>query len=336
MYPKIKEDARRTFLPIGRPELYEHYKIQMSMYWTPSKIEKELDTDYVNFVKLRESEQKMIKFVLVFFEYADTLASRIFGDQGAYLGPLADIPEVRYIMNYQTMIEDIHALQYSLLNEVYIKNDTERAALRSSIEEFSFVNDLLKWVDENLNRADPATNLFLMSLFEGVIFTGVFAIIFAYGDILKGLRLANEYISKDEGKHHETSGLIAAILLERLPRQRAIEITEQFLSLSDAYMKEIIPTDSPRGISYEGMAQYLRYKADNNFILMGYSEPHYRVQNPFKWMAKYNLAPHTAPHERKATNYSAITGDQARITHDDLAELINFSPVAKKLRLISD
>ena len=333
MFKRIPADSRRTFLPIGRSELYEHYKLQQSKHWTPASIQTELDKDYGNFIKLRPSEQKMLKFTLILFEYIDVVASKVFGDQGYYIGELAEIPEVKIVMNYQTMIEDVHSLQYSLLIETYIPDSEERSLYRNHIENFPFVAKLLEWTSANINRNDVATNLQVMSLVEGVMISGLFAIIFAYGELL-GLRIANEYISADEGFHHATTGLLNNILEpeHRLPFQKAKSITEKFLELLFEYMKQIIPDDSPRGINYQKMCQYLHYKADDNYELMKYKRI-YKTPNPFTWMAKYDIASHTAPHERKVTNYSSIDTIQAKISADDvnsMFDIIKVGPIKKR------
>jgi hypothetical protein len=42
IYKALPTDDRHTFKPIGRPEIYQHYKLQEALFWTVSKVESDL------------------------------------------------------------------------------------------------------------------------------------------------------------------------------------------------------------------------------------------------------------------------------------------------------
>jgi ribonucleotide reductase beta subunit family protein with ferritin-like domain len=305
IHAPLSTDNRRTARPVGRPKLYAHYDLQRNSFWTDSTITK-IEDDIPVFRALKPSEQNMIKNVLILFDQADVMASKIFGG-GDYLGPLGDIYEVKQIMNYQTMMEDIHAIQYSRYIDEYIPDPQERATYRNNIESHPFIGKIIDWMYKNISPANVASNIVCMAMFEGVLFTGAFAIIFAFRKLI-ALRTGNDYISRDEGFHHVTSALLYELILPpfRLSAAHISRMTREFGDLVCNFMVDIVPDDSTCGINKRNIVEYIHYQFDNNLRMLEYP-PIYHDKNPYEdWFKLYRAPTSTAVHERHTATYAKV------------------------------
>ena len=330
IYNALPNDIRSTVFPIVRKDLYAHYNAQKAMFWSNSNIP-DIKDDIPIFKMYKPADQALFKGILIFFEYADNLAGIIFGGP-LYLGEMSGIPEIKLIMDYQTMMEDIHAIQYSLLSEEYMPDPLERESYRRQLDNSPFIKKIIDWVSKSISRDNVPQNIFIMSMFEGVLFTGAFAIIFSANE-LTALRVINEYIAKDEGKHHISSKLLTDMLKPetRLKQAEVDKLTREFMEFVCDFMVDITPMSGFRKINKQNIVQYVKYMADSNLILLGYNSI-YKVTNPYKdWMKNYSVAAVNSPHERHGTNYSAIDPEAAILT-TPIANLFDKNP--KKPRIL--
>jgi ribonucleotide reductase beta subunit family protein with ferritin-like domain len=315
-YNPLPEDARSTLYPIARPEIYQMYLDQRQMFWVAGKVP--LVGDTLQWNSLTPGERHMLRELLVLFEGSDVIAAGIFGDSSSYLGPIADIPEVKVLMHYQTMMEDIHSEQYSLLTEHYFASPAELAKSRENFGNSAQIAAIMAYLRQHITPTDIGANIFIMSLFEGVLFSTAFIIIFTFDEIIC-LRQANEYIAKDEGKHHVTSSLLQKLVLlpsARLSTIQAHDISREMCKLMCNFFCSIVAADSLRGITQDKIQQYIKFKLDDNLVLMGYPVL-FNVTNPFPKLEQgWTRASLTAPHERHPTGYSTIS-DKQMIIDDD-------------------
>lgn len=101
-------------------------------------------------------------------------------------------------------MEQIHAETYGMLIETYIKDQDERRALFTSIDNVPTIKQKASWAIKHVNGdEDFATRLLVFICVEGIFFSGSFCAIFwlKKRSLMPGLSFSNELISRDEGLH---------------------------------------------------------------------------------------------------------------------------------------
>ena len=99
-------------------------------------------------------------------------------------------------------MENVHSETYSLLIDTYIKDSDEKYRMLNAIQYYPCVKKktdwAVKWIGDE--SSSFATKLVSFAIVEGLFFSSSFASIFwiKRKNILPGLCLSNEYISRDE------------------------------------------------------------------------------------------------------------------------------------------
>jgi ribonucleoside-diphosphate reductase beta chain len=221
--------------------------------------------------------------------------------------PFISAPEVNMYLIRQQWEEVNHALSFDyVINTLDIDrkkafnthNDlatvkAKEKFLTSSIDEMSQGNvdiESLEGIQEfikNIVRTNIVT--------EGIWFYSGFmlALSFRQRNIMRNLGTITDWIARDEALHLKVGINIILTILEEYPdivtQEFAQEIQDIILNsveLEMAYNKDLLP-NGILGLNTEFVNKYVQYVADRRLEELGF-EPHYKVQNPAKWMSTAN------------------------------------------------
>ena len=202
-----------SYFPIQYPEVEAMYQKQVAAFWTKGDL---LFTDSTEDTERLPKDQKVLLHgVLAVFSQFDGLISEKVDGFNEH-PEIKKIKEAVYFFRAQNLIETIHNEVYGLMIIHYVKDHDERERLISAATEIPIVKKLADWIVCNSNTDNILKTMFINALAEGVMFQGLFAIIFWFRKIHKGkfigLTKANELISRDEYMHAEFALMLINIL----------------------------------------------------------------------------------------------------------------------------
>jgi len=294
------EDSSRYFLyPIQYPELWKLYKDQMANFWTAEAID--FSEDVMEFEALPKEQQDVIKMVIALFVWADGVVNENISLN--FINEIT-IPEAKFVYTFQEMMENIHNEVYSNMLNQLIRDEDEKAFLKDAIENIPSVKAIYQWITDWMNStSDLATRLLIFSYFEGVLFSGMFAIIFWFkkNGKMKGIMQANNWISRDEGKHYETGCTLYCMLDNRLTQEQVHEHISKAVDVTTQFTNDILKIDI-MDLSQANMRRYIEYITDNMLAGLGYAKL-YGTANPFDYMEAISLYSKENFFERRGTQY---------------------------------
>jgi len=300
-----------TFLPIYNQWYYDHYKRQLATFWTVEEVDLSKDRDQFQ-NKLSESERHFVKNILAFFAASDGIVA-----ENLDLNFIEEITykEVKTCLRFQAMMEDIHGEMYSRLIDTLIDDNNEKDTLFNAIINIPCISQKAEWARKwtNGNEASLAKRLVAWACVEGIHFSGSFCAIYwlKKRNLLPGLTLSNEFISRDESCHTETSIRLYNDLKpeERLDNLVVREIIEEAVAIETFFITESISC-SMLGMNVDMMKQYIKYVSDRIMIQLGYDKI-YKVANPFDFMENISIETKTNFFENRVAAYSkAGVGDK--------------------------
>ena len=300
-----------TFLPIYNQWYYDHYKRQLATFWTVEEVDLSKDRDQFQ-NKLSEPERQFVKNILAFFAASDGIVA-----ENLDLNFIEEITykEVKTCLRFQAMMEDIHGEMYSRLIDTLIDDSKEKDTLFNAIINIPCISQKAEWARKwtNGNEASLAKRLVAWACVEGIHFSGSFCAIYwlKKRNLLPGLTLSNEFISRDESCHTETSIRLYNDLKpeERLDNLVVREIIEEAVAIETVFITESISC-SMLGMNVDMMKQYIKYVSDRIMIQLGYDKI-YKVANPFDFMENISIETKTNFFENRVAAYSkAGVGDK--------------------------
>jgi len=300
-----------TFLPIYNQWYYDHYKRQLATFWTVEEVDLSKDRDQFQ-NKLSEPERQFVKNILAFFAASDGIVA-----ENLDLNFIEEITykEVKTCLRFQAMMEDIHGEMYSRLIDTLIDDSKEKDTLFNAIINIPCISQKAEWARKwtNGNEASLAKRLVAWACVEGIHFSGSFCAIYwlKKRNLLPGLTLSNEFISRDESCHTETSICLYNDLKpeERLDNLVVREIIEEAVAIETVFITESISC-SMLGMNVDMMKQYIKYVSDRIMIQLGYDKI-YKVANPFDFMENISIETKTNFFENRVAAYSkAGVGDK--------------------------
>jgi ribonucleoside-diphosphate reductase beta chain len=127
---------------------------------------------------------------------------------------------------------------------------------------------------------------------EGIFFSGSFCVIFwvfhQYGK-LPGLTKANEFISRDEGKHVLFDVLFYnRYITNKLSQDQAHDIVSEAVEIESQFISEALPEGLP-GMNSKLMTQYIQFVADQLLQQLQYDKL-FGTANPFDFMEKQSVS----------------------------------------------
>lgn len=300
--PLLRQDENRfVMFPIQHHDVWDLYKKSMDSFWKAEDID--LSKDYADWIKLNNDERHFIKMVLAFFASSDgivieNLISRFMVE--------IQSSEIRAFYSFQNFMENVHSETYSLLIETYIKDSEEKHKLFNAMENFPCIKKKADWARKWISdgRSSFATRLLSFAIVEGIYFSSSFASIFwiKKKNILPGLCLSNEYISRDESLHVAHAVMLYGKLEKKVSKKRFIEIMKEAVAIEIEFITEAIPCRLI-GMNSDLMIQYIKFCSDRLALQLGYDKI-YGDKNPFSFMENISLSAKTNFFEKRVSEYS--------------------------------
>lgn len=300
--PLLQPDENRfVMFPIRHDDVWELYQKSVDSFWKAEDID--FSKDLSDWKVLSEDEQNFIKMVLAFFAASDgviveNLALRFMGEIQA--------PEIRAFYAFQNFMENVHSQTYSLMIDTYIQDPEEKMRLFHAVEHYPCIKKKSDWARKWIadGRSSFASRLLAFAIVEGVYFSSSFASIFwlKRKNILPGLCLSNEYISRDESMHVDHAVLLYKKLKRKVPKKRFLEIMKEAVDIEIDFITVSIPCRLI-GMNSDLMTQYIKFVADRLCLQLGYDKI-YGVGNPFDFMEHISIQKKTNFFEHRVSDYA--------------------------------
>lgn len=299
--PLLTEDnSRFTQLPVKYLKLQEAYDIAEGMFWTAKEIDYAADLN--DWESLNDDEKYFIEHILAFFAGADGI---VLENLITNFCVEVKAPEARNFYAFQGMIENIHAMTYSLLIETFIKDVKRKQYLFNAIDNIPCVAKKANWALKWLNSKRPfEERVIAFAVVEGIFFSGAFCAVFWLKNrnkMTKALGKSNELISRDEGMHTEFAVLIYEHLANKVSQERVEEIFKEAVEIEEEFICDSLPCKLI-GMNSDLMREYIKYVADRLLVQLGFNKI-YMCANPFDFMVNINLDGKSNFFEQKVSDY---------------------------------
>lgn len=297
----IPNKNRFVLFPIQYPEIWAYRELALSSFWTANEIDFTIDqSDFTNV--LTDNERYFLKNILAFFAFSDgivneNLAMNFYNE--------VQIPEARSLYASQIQIEDIHSQTYSLMIDTFIKDPKDKANLFNALETNPIVTKKAEWAMKWLNGDKPFNERILaFGVVEGVFFSASFAVIFWFKtrNLMPGLGMANQFISRDEALHCRTAVLLYNLLDQKLSQEVVHSIFKEAYSIEEEFITKSLPV-SLIGMNSEMMCDYIKFVCDYWLVEFGYTKLYF-TKNPFPFMDYIGLEIKSNFFEKRESNYS--------------------------------
>ena len=299
--PILAENPNRhTFLPIEHLDLYKLYKSLVSVRWIVEEVD--MGRDAQQFEKLGKNEQHFVKCILGFFAGSDGIINE---NLCANFSNEVQLPEARAFYAEQMSNEVVHQETYCRLIDVYFTDKHEKLNVLQAIRTMPFVEKKAQWACKWIsNKASFASRLMAFAIVEGVFFSGAFCAIYYFKErnLLPGLTLSNEFISRDEGLHTDFACALYRKLVHPMTQEEAHALFKEAVDIEKEFILESLPC-SIIGMNSKLMSQYIEFVADRLLCQLNY-ERLWHSTNPFTFMERISLEGKDNFFEKKVSNYS--------------------------------
>ena len=159
----------------------------------------------------------------------------------------------------------------------------------------------VKWIGDE--SSSFATRLVSFAIVEELFFSSSFASIFwiKKKNILPGLCLSNEYISRDESLHVAHAVMLYGKLQNKLSNKDFIEIMKEAVDIEIEFITLAIPCRMI-GMNATLMISYIKFVADRLCLQLGYDKI-YGDKNPLDFMESISLDLKTNMFEARISDY---------------------------------
>lgn len=302
MEPLLMENPNRfTLLPIQHTDIYNMYKKLVAVRWIVEECD--MSKDLKDFDKMRDGEKHFIKCILGFFAGSDgivceNLVMNFYNE--------IQVPEAKAFYAEQISNETVHNETYSRLIETYIHDKAEKIKILQAIRTMPFVAKKAEWAMKYMDAsvADFSTRLMAFSIVEGVFFSGAFCAIYWFKgrNVLPGLTISNEFISRDEGLHTDFACLIYRKLENKLTVAKAHQLFKEAVDIEKEFIIEALPCNLI-GMNSDLMTKYIEYVANRLLTQLGYPLLYKKRECPFAFMERISLEGKDNFFEKKVSNY---------------------------------
>ena len=307
-----EERHRWSYFPIENTEVEKMYQQQVAAFWTKGDI---LFTDSSQDINLlSEEEITLLHGVLAVFSQFDGLISEKV-DGFTDHPELKKIKEVPYFFRAQNLIETIHNEVYGLMIIHYVQDKNTQNKLIAAATTMPAVKRLADWIVNESNSDNLIKSIFVNALTEGVMFQGLFAIIFWFRKTYKGkflgLTKANELISRDENLHAEFMLLLIKLLRDEEKcsprggwiddRYKVVSLVEDLVDIISDLYKTILPRPI-LDLTSEGLINYTKGWANVVLIAVGHN-PRYTDTESLDFMNVTSMYRKTNFFEGKEVGY---------------------------------
>lgn len=292
-------NERFVLLPVQHPDVWAMYQKALACFWTSQ----EIDLSQDRFESLSEGEQSFLKNILAFFAASDGIVN---SNLDTNFAQEVVWPEAKAFLHLQTTIEDIHSHVYANLLLEYVRDSDERTRLLNAITTIPCIKKKADWTLRWIRDQDEvfARRLVAFAIVEGIFFSGAFCAIFWFANHQKmpGLKLANDFIARDEGLHTDFSCLLySKIVHTRLSEEDVHAMVREAVEIEEEFITDSLPC-SLLGMNASLMSEYVRFVADRLVANLGYPVV-YRAKNPFSFMHNISLEDKVNFFESRNSNY---------------------------------
>lgn len=296
----------------GHEKLWQLYKQHVACFWTAQEVDLASDLhDWAH--RLKREERVFLTHVLAFFAASDGLVL-----ENLNLNFLQEVPlpEARAFYGFQAAMENIHSEMYSQLIQTYVLDPDERHDVFHALETMPAVRRKADWAARWMEASLPlAQRLCAFACVEGIMFSGSFCAIFwlKKRGLMKGLSLANQFISRDEGLHCEFACALYELLGRPLAPATVQEIVAGAVEAEEAFICEALSCDLV-GLSSRSMREYIRFVADRLLLSLGCPRL-FGAENPFGWMEMISMQGKTNFFEARVSEYQkahVLSGGQGK------------------------
>lgn len=296
-----KEEHRYSIFPIKYDDVWSLYLKSVESFWTFTEVPLGKDVD--DFDKLNPDEQHFIKMILGFFSGSDSIVLENLSERFA---TEVQIPEARCFYATQGFIESIHSVVYSQLIDAYVKDSDEKLKLFNAIKNYPCIAKKAQWAERYISdhRSSFGVRLIAFSIVEGIFFSSSFAAIYwiKQRNILPGLCLSNEYISRDEALHVEHAVLLYSKLVRKVSKKKFQEIMQEAVEIEIDFICNAIPCRLI-GMNSGLMTEYIKFVADRLCMQLGYDKI-YNAKNSFQFMELISVEKKTNFFEHRVSEYA--------------------------------
>ena len=298
-------DNRLTVFPIKHQKLCYLYKKQLACFWKAEEID--FSKDRHDFDCLSENEQTFIKKILAFFSFADGMINANLEER--FIKEVSE-KEAKIAYDFQKTMENIHGEVYSIMMDVLVSDEKEKAQLFNCIQEIDSLKRVHDWVYKWIHSDTRlASRLVCFALIEGVFFSSAFACIFWIkrvknkgAAILNGLVMSNEFIARDEALHTEfATEYYKGFINDKLTQEEIEKLVKECVSVIHEFVADCLPYNL-MGINKESMNQYVESCSDKVCEMLGYRKI-YHTPQPFEFMKTIGIYGHTNFFECRPTQY---------------------------------
>jgi ribonucleoside-diphosphate reductase subunit M2 len=294
-------ESRYTMFPIQHNDVWELYLKSVDCMWKHQDID--LSKDLKDWKVLNKDEQHFIKMILAFFSSSDGLIIENLSQR--FLNEV-QVSEIKAFYAFQNFMENVHSTTYSLLIETYVQDPIEKDNLFKAAQVYPCIKLKSDWGKKWINdhRSSFSTRLIAFAIIEGLFFSSSFAAIFwiKQRNILPGLCLSNEYISRDEGLHVEHAVLLYSKLKRRVSKKKFNEIMKEAVDIEIDFICNAIPCRLI-GMNSDLMTEYIKFVSDRLCLQLGYDKI-YNAANPFAFMELISLEKKTNFFEHRVSEYA--------------------------------
>ena len=294
-------NARLNLFPIQYPDIWDMYQKNKASYWVPEEVD--LSSDYADWETLDKDEQHFLLMVFAFFAGSDILVNENLDTE---FTELVKVPELKMCYHFQEMMEDIHTAQYQMIIEALVKDSTLKDELLQSTLNIPSIRAKADWARKYISsKSTFVERLVAFSIVEGIFFSASFCSIFwvKKRNILRGVCLSNEWISRDESGHRDLAILIYRDhIVNKLAPSYVKQMIQDAVVVEHKFVQDCLPYNLA-GMNKQMMSQYVEFVADQLCHgLIG--ETIYNVTNPFPFMNLISMEGKTNFFEKRVSSYS--------------------------------
>ena len=304
MTEPILTDSRSCYFPIQHDDLHVLYQKQVDCFWRAEEID--LSNDSTAYNKLTTDEKYFINHILGFFATSDSVVMSNLLDN--FLSEVK-LLEARMFYSFQSAMESIHGLTYSLLIDSIIKDKKTKNELFNSISEYPAVKKKADWSIKYFSRKRSfGSRLVAFACVEGIFFSGAFASIFwlkKRSISMNGLIFSNELISRDEALHTEFAVALFHKLEHKPTKDKIKSIIKDAIELEKEFIIESLPCRLI-GMNSKLMNQYIEFVGDR-LCMQLCNEKIFNTSNPFDFMETISLEKKTNFFESRVSEYALAT-----------------------------
>ena len=284
------------------------YTKQKRAVWFPEEINVQIDIN--DYQSLSPEEKNLFHQLVAYFTTTELLVQNVLGES---FYPYVIDPRAKMSMTVQMFMEDIHSDFFEMILNSF---SLDHESLYKIAESNPIIKKKQEMVAHYANAiclsnggVDPDTlagkkAILMAILINNVIqewfrFYSWFALFFSMREMGKMKNICNgiDLVLIDESFHMRMGIEMILTMLEENPEiaqdEAFVANVQQCLvdgvELELEFLKSLLGDRQVFGVSYDEMAQYLKYVADRRMEELGFS-PHFMIEkNPLKFLEKQDL-----------------------------------------------